>query len=82
VDKILTTRSSIIGSDAIYRKPKSSLLCVLVLEGTLSLDRCRDLFQTRIVDPKFPNGKFKKTRLATVCHETLWLLILEMGESL
>jgi len=60
VDKILTTRSSNFGSDAIYTRPKCSLIVCLTLEGTLYLDRFREVYQTRVIDPKLPNGQFKK----------------------
>ena len=60
IDKILTTRSSCSGAEPIYKNPKCSLVTVVILEGTLGLEKVRQLFQSRILEPKYSNGKLKK----------------------
>ena len=60
IDKILTTRSSCSGAEPIYKGPKCSLIVVNIFEGTLSVDEYRHVYQTRVIDSKDVNGKFRK----------------------
>ena len=60
IDKILTTRSSCSGAEPIYKFPKCALVTAIIVEGTLSLDEFRHIFQTRVIEPKDSNGKVRK----------------------
>lgn len=49
--KILTTRSSLSGTDQMYTFPKYNLVVVSTFEGDLPLDAITSVLKTRILDP-------------------------------
>jgi len=60
VDKLLKSRSSLFGMDALQEKPKGSIISVYMVEGIIDINSWREVIQTRMVDPRNESGDFKK----------------------
>jgi hypothetical protein len=52
---MLSSHSSLLAADDIYKQPAANMLSLSILEGTLTLERLRDLWHTNVMEARIPD---------------------------
>jgi hypothetical protein len=61
--KIVTPMSSLFATDDIYDHPKANVLVLLTLEGTLEMNRFREIFTNNVLNARDSDGRWKYPEL-------------------